>query len=95
LKLASARSIAAIRHNPPGALYPVHLSNAAIRLALQVGCNARVAKDAPAATMLATWAIVTMPDDSKKNPRKRTKKIATGRCDTDGIAELLDRVGAA
>ena len=64
MRLANARRIAAILHTPPGALYPVHLASIAIRLPLSAGCDTSAAIDAPATTMLAVCAIVTMPEGS-------------------------------
>jgi hypothetical protein len=74
LKFASARMMAAMRHSPPGVLYPVHFSSAVTRLALQVGCDARAVNDAPAATMLATCAIVTMPANKEKATKRETQQ---------------------
>lgn len=78
LRFATAINNAAIRHNPPGALYPVHLDSAAITFVLRAGCEANAKIEAPATTILAvcTIAIVLLRGYRAKGATE-ARKITT------------------
>jgi hypothetical protein len=84
---ASARRIAAILHNPPGALKPVHCDSMSTRFARNVDCEARAAIEAPATTMLIACAIVTMP--VYVTPQQRIKRIYREKEEVSDISAHL------